>query len=114
MGIQIPLPQGAFYLFPDFNPYREKFQIKSIYTSVELCKKLLEETGVAMLPGNDFGRPPEELTARISYVDFDGTNALETSMQIPIEKELNSTFVNENCSKLVKAFDLLGNWLEGL
>jgi aspartate aminotransferase len=114
MGIDIPLPQGAFYLFPDFEPYKEKLKKQGILTSEDLCKKLLEETKVAILPGSDFGRQPEELTARISYVDFDGTNALKTSMRIPIEKELNSTFVKENCPKLVKAFDLLGDWLAGL
>ncbi|KPK87560.1 MAG: aspartate aminotransferase [Bacteroides sp. SM23_62_1] len=114
MEIDIQLPQGAFYLFPDFNPYRGKLEKYGIYTSGELCKRILEKTGVAMLPGSDFGRPPEELTTRISYVDFDGANALETSGKIPVEKELNSTFMKENCPKLVKAFDLLGDWLAAL
>ncbi len=114
MGISIPLPQGGFYLFPDFNPYREKLERNGIYTSVEMCKKLLIETGIALLPGNAFGRPPEELTARISYVDFDGENALAKSMEADKEKDLNSSFVKENCPKMVKAFDLLGEWLSAL
>jgi aspartate aminotransferase len=40
-------------------------------------RKLLEETGVAVLPGDAFGRDPEELTVRISMVDFDGRMALD-------------------------------------
>ena len=39
-------------------------------------QKLLEDTGVALLPGSVFGRPEDELTARFAYVDFDGAKAL--------------------------------------
>ena len=46
-------------------------------TSRELCERLLVETGVAILPGHEFGRPAEELTARLAYVNFDGEQALE-------------------------------------
>jgi aspartate aminotransferase len=114
MDIHLPLPQGAFYLFPDFQPYREKLEKKNIFNSVELCSELLRETGIAILPGNAFGRPVEELTARISYVDFNGKGALEQSMQIPADKELNSAFVKESCPRLVTAFDRLGDWLASL
>ena len=37
---------------------------------------MLEDTGVALLPGIAFGRPENELTCRLSYVDFDGKNAI--------------------------------------
>ena len=43
-------------------------------------EKLLEETGVAILPGSAFGRPETELTARMAYVDFDGAKML-TALQ---------------------------------
>ncbi len=38
---------------------------------------MLEEAGVAMLPGIDFGHQPDELVARMAYVDFDGRLVLE-------------------------------------
>ncbi len=114
MHIDIPLPQGAFYLFPDFDYYREKLNAKGIYTSVEFCNKLLEETGVAMLPGSDFGRQPEELTARIAYVDFDGRKTLDASMNEFQDNNLNDSFTKNYCPNLVEAFEKMGNWLSDL
>jgi hypothetical protein len=50
-GIECPKPDGAFYLFPNFRNYSEKLRAKNINTGIELTTKLLEETGVALLPG---------------------------------------------------------------
>ena len=114
MNIPIKLPHGAFYLFPNFENYREKLAAKSIFTSHELCNAILNDTGVAMLPGSDFGCKPEILTMRIAYVDFDGKIALEASMLSNNENGLNETFIKTNCSNIVKAFERLGNWLNEL
>ncbi|MBN1340938.1 MAG: aminotransferase class I/II-fold pyridoxal phosphate-dependent enzyme, partial [Bacteroidales bacterium] len=113
MNVTFPEPQGAFYLFPNFEFYRSKLKERGIYTSSELYVRLLDETGVAMLPGSDFGRQPEELTARIAYVDFNGTNALKSASEEYAGATLNGGFVNKNCRKLTDAFDVLGNWLSG-
>jgi aspartate/methionine/tyrosine aminotransferase len=40
-------PQGAFYFFLDFRPLK--------MTSAEVCERLLEEAGVALVPGSAFG-----------------------------------------------------------
>jgi aspartate aminotransferase len=113
LNVTYPKPEGAFYLFPDFEYYREKLKSKGIYTSVELCDRLLEETGVAMLPGNDFGRQPEELTARMAYVDFNGEEALSAAGREGVEI-LDDEFVRKYCPKLIRAFDLLEKWLKSL
>ena len=42
-----------------------------------MCKKILSETGFAMLPGSDFGFKKNKLIARIAFVDFNGTKALK-------------------------------------
>ena len=75
--IDHPQPKGAFYLFPNFEHYRERLAARQIFTSEELCERLLEETGVALLPASDFGFPEEFLAARLSYVDFDGEAAMK-------------------------------------
>ena len=69
-------PEGGFYLFPDFEPLAESLDRRQIGSSAELTRRCLEEAGVAFLPGSCFGRSPEERTARIAYVNFDGTRAL--------------------------------------
>ncbi|MCF8387665.1 MAG: hypothetical protein K9G47_07265 [Bacteroidales bacterium] len=92
----------------------KNFKKKGINTSVELCAAILEETGVAVLPGADFGREPEELTARIAYVDFDGKTALEGAGQLSEGKNFDTFMVKQYCPRLVEAFERIGNWLTEL
>jgi len=51
-------PGGAFYLFIDFSAYLGKsYESKKILTSEELALFLLEQFGVAVVPGEYFGVP---------------------------------------------------------
>ena len=71
----ITLPaEGGFYLFPNFG--RNVKMKGALKTGPSLCQRILEETGVMLLPGSSFGRPVSELTARLCFVDFDGGTAL--------------------------------------
>lgn len=114
INITLPSPKGGFYLFPNFNFYREKLASKGILTSFELCETVLKETGVAFLPGMDFGRQPEELTCRMAYVDFDGELVLEKAMSDYKDKPLDNEFLRNYCPKMIKSLDLLEGWLENL
>ena len=58
MGLQCPMPQGAFYVFPSIK--------HTGMTSEEFCEKLLEKEKVAVVPGNAFGASGEGFV-RISY-----------------------------------------------
>jgi aspartate aminotransferase len=111
-GVSVECPTGAFYLFPDFSLHRAKLESKGIVTSEQLCDRLLEETGVAILPGNAFGRPETELTARLAYVDFDGARVLAASEQIPLDDELNDGFLQTFCRPSIEAVDLICSWIE--
>jgi aspartate aminotransferase len=114
LGVMYPAVHGAFYMFPDFSDYRDKLMKHDVYTSVELCNKLLEDTGIAFLPGTDFGRQPEELTARLAFVDFNGAAALEASRKNNGTKQLESDFVRNYCSNITEALDKLEKWLQDL
>lgn len=110
-GVKTHLPSGAFYLFPDFSACREKLASKGIWNSRQLCETLLEETGVAILPGADFNRPEEELTARLSYVDFDGAQTLLASYRHPLHEPLVEGFTDQYCGKVKQAARLITAWL---
>lgn len=110
-GARVPLPKGAFYLFPDFSPFRRTLKARGIRTSAEMCSALLEETGVALLPGSAFGRSPEELTARLAYVDFDGGATLAASRELPSSAPLGEAFVQQHCGRMVTAVDRLCEWV---
>lgn len=66
-------PGGGFYVFPDFSGFHDRFEAES---SVDFAELVLDETGVAFLPGTAFGRPHTEWSARIAFVNFDGERAL--------------------------------------
>jgi len=110
-GIKISPPHGAFYLFPDFDPFREKLARRKIITSEDLCSALLQETGVAILPGCHFGRPETELTARLAYVDFDGARAMEAADHFDKDKPLDEEFLEAYAPNTLAAVDLIVSWL---
>jgi len=111
-GISVHEPAGAFYLFPDFEAHRESLARRGVRTAPELCERLLEETGVAMLPGTVFGRPSEELTARLAYVDFDGTAALAAADSEP-EGRLDEPFLRAHCGDVLEAIERACAWARG-
>ena len=110
-GVRADRPQGGFYLFPDFSPFADVLRARGITTSTELCARLLQETGVAILPGVEFGRPAEELTARLAYVDFDGARALAAVETLPRDKKLNGEFLLGYCECVLTAVNLICDWV---
>lgn len=64
-GLRFPIPQGAFYIFPDISSYfGKKFNGQLINNSSDLCMYLLDHGHVALVPGDAFGAPD---CVRISY-----------------------------------------------
>jgi len=112
-GVRVHEPVGAFYLFLDFTPFSEKLASRGITDSGSLCDRLLDETGVAILPGEAFERPCEELTARLAYVDFDGAQAITASETIPLEQSLPEDFTELWCHNVVSAVRLITEWVNG-
>lgn len=109
-GGRLPKANGAFYLFPDFTVVRSRFEARGITTSVALTEKLLEETGVATLPGSVFGRPREELTLRLSYVNFNGAAALSA---VDAGETVDEAFVRRHCPETIEAIDRMAAWAAG-
>ena len=99
IGLNCPEPEGAFYLFPDFEPFREKLAARNIHTSTALATQLLEKAKVAVLPGSAFYMSPEHLSVRVSPVDHTGTS-YETG------SEFGQTF-----PKMVEAAQRIGLFL---
>ncbi|KAH7520642.1 hypothetical protein FEM48_Zijuj08G0166600 [Ziziphus jujuba var. spinosa] len=78
-GVKISEPKGAFYLFIDFSSYygaeAEGFGI--IENSESLCRYLLDQSQVALVPGDAFG---DDTCIRISYA------ASLTTLQAAVER----------------------------
>lgn len=99
--------QGGFYLFPRFEAHRERLARRGIHTGPALCERLLEDTGVATLPGSVFGRPQEDLSLRLAYVDFDGAAALAAA-----DVEPDAAFLQRYCPAMVTAAQRLADWVQ--
>ncbi len=108
-GIRTLAPQGAFYLFPDFGPLRDNLSKRGITGSASMCEKLLEATGVAILPGDDFGRAKDELTARLAYVDFDGARALSI-LETDENVQIDENFLATHCPNVANATRRICEW----
>ncbi len=78
-GVNVHNAQGGFYLFPDFSPFIKKLSDRNIFTSEQLTTTLMEEIGIALLPGSAFGMAESSLTTRLAFVDFDGAQIWQAS-----------------------------------
>ena len=63
-GVTCAKPDGAFYLFPVV----EKYYTPQMPDSAAMCTRLLEEAGVALVPGSAFG---DDRCVRFSYAVAD-------------------------------------------
>jgi aspartate aminotransferase len=113
-GVRVNPPLGAFYLFLDFSPMSPRLAARSIHTGRELCERILEDTGVAMLPGAQFGGSRSDLTARLSYVDFDGAACIAASENIPLDESLPDDFVTHYCSRVIEGANRIAGWVQNL
>jgi aspartate aminotransferase len=113
-GIRARPPIGAFYLFLDFSPFAERLASRGVHTGRGLCDCLLEETGVALLSGASFGGARSELTARLSYVDFDGAAALTAGEKIPLGVPLPDDFLAHYCPCVIEGANRIARWVRSL
>ena len=97
-------PQGGFYLMPEF--LNNKFK-----TSSEMCDSILKDTGVALLPGSDFGFNTNKMLARLSFTDFDGQEFME---QIEYNKKVDDVMINKFAPKIVEGVEKLKKWSESI
>ena len=102
--VLINRPQGAFYLMPEF--INKKYK-----NSSKLCEAILKETGVAMLPGSDFGFKPKKMLTRLSYTDFDGT---EFFKNVTDYNSIDDDMIKKYAPNVVEGVSKLSNWAKNL
>lgn len=104
VGLRVHPPQGAFYMLLDFSPFAETLARRGIRTDDTLCQRLLEDCGVALLPGGNFGLPKTALTARLAYVEFDGEAALHGLRDF-------QACIDEHSAKMLEGIAQMAAWL---
>ena len=102
--ININKPQGGFYLMPEF-------LVTKFSTSEEMCSDILKETGVALLPGSDFGFSKERMIARLSFTDFDGNEFMNSIKQ---NKKIDLNLISKLAPKIIEGTKKLKSWSESI
>ncbi|MDC0043833.1 aminotransferase class I/II-fold pyridoxal phosphate-dependent enzyme [Candidatus Pelagibacter sp.] len=100
----ISKPKGGFYLMPEFLN-------KSFPTSSEMCDELLKKTGVALLPGSDFGFDEKKMIARLSFTDFDGHEFMNN---IQNGQRINNDLILKCAPKIFEGVMRLKRWSESI
>lgn len=88
-GLLVPAPQAAFYLYPDFEPWREHLRAsRCISTGADLAGHLLERYGAGVLPASAFGEDPRALRVRMAtgllYGDTDAQREAALTASNPL------------------------------
>jgi aspartate aminotransferase len=66
-GLEVPPPQAAFYVYPDFAPWAGHLGRRhGVTTSEDLARLLLDKYGAGTLPGSAFGEPADALRLRLA------------------------------------------------
>ena len=102
--INVRKPEGGFYLFPEFTNAR-------FDSSSKMCKDILNKTGVALLPGSDFGLNKNIMLARLSFTDFDGLNFLSNTSG---RKKLDNADLKKYAPNIVDGVTALKEWSNSL
>ena len=105
-GLDCQKPQGGFYMLCDFSNVITVSN--EISNSTLLTKKILKDTGFAMLPGSDFGINENHLITRIAFVDFDGKQALDLANN---QSHLSEEFLKKACPNIVNGINELKDWI---
>ena len=95
-------PQGGFYLMPEF--LNKKFT-----NSSKMCDDILNKTGVALLPGSDFGLLQERMIARLSFTDFDGSKFMQS---VKTDTKIDETYLGKYAPRIVSGVKRLKDWVE--
>ena len=102
--VLINKPQGGFYLMPEF--LNKKFK-----SSSEMCDTILNDTGVALLPGSDFGFNETKMLARLSFTDFDGQEFMN---KIEDSQKIENDHIANLAPKIIEGVDKLKKWSESI
>ena len=102
--VLINKPQGGFYLMPEF--LNKRFN-----SSSEMCDSILNDTGVALLPGSDFGFDQKQMIARLSFTDFNGQKFMDG---IKDNEEIDYDKISKLAPKVVEGVNKLKKWSESI
>ena len=86
-----------------------EFFVTKFSTSEEMCSNILKETGVALLPGSDFGFSKKRMIARLSFTDFNGNEFMKN---VEKNKKIDLNLISRFAPKIIEGTKRLKAWVE--
>ena len=115
-GIKLTKPDATFYLLADFNAFSAELRKAKITTSQKLSESLIVHPyHTAIVGGDSLVLERTDFSARIAYVDYNGTKVLQNYLNdIPKTSSERAEFVKNNAPKMVAGIEMIGKFFNDL
>jgi len=106
-GLDVAPPQAAFYLYPDFAPWRAQLKARfGVETGKDLTALLLDRYGAGTLPGSAFGESPSCLRLRLATGQLYGDTAAQREQALAAANPLQLPWIS---AALTRFSDILAD-----
>ena len=115
-GIKLTKPDATFYLLADFNAFSTELRKANITTSQKLSESLIVHPyHTAIVGGDSLVLERTDFSARIAYVDYNGTRVLQNYLNNePKTSSERMEFVKNNAPKMVAGIEMIGRFFKNL
>jgi aspartate aminotransferase len=108
-GLLVPAPHAAFYLYPDFEPWREHLRDRiGITTGSQLARHLLDRYGTGVLPASAFGEDERALRMRVATGLLYGDSDAQREAALGSDDPLSLPWISASLSQLRNVLADLG------
>jgi aspartate aminotransferase len=116
LGIPCAQPDGAFYLFPNFDRWRPALAARGVHTSGDLATYLLDRYRIATLPGTAFGVATDELSLRLasSYLDLETDEKADALLVAYVRGISGEQLMAEHHPHMSAAIQQIGDFIHEL
>ena len=116
IGVNATKPEGTFYLLADFNQHSSELASAAIPTSQRFVESLIQHPyHTAIVGGDSLVLERTDFSARIAYVDYDGTKAYENFKNNPPKSASDEEeFVKTNAPRVISGIKMIESYFENL
>jgi len=115
-GIRLTKPDATFYLLANFNAFSTELRKSKITTSQKLSESLIVHPyHTAIVGGDSLVLERTDFSARIAYVDYNGTKVLQNYLDNkPKTNSERIEFVKNNAPKIVAGIEMISRFFKDL
>ncbi|WP_406312555.1 pyridoxal phosphate-dependent aminotransferase [Streptosporangium sp. NBC_01639] len=106
-GASCRQPTGGFYIYPDFEPVRERLTRRGVTDSASLTQHLLDSYGIAVLGGHHLGDSEKALRVKIATGILYGDTAKEQRQALRAADPLRLPHIVDLLTRIEESFTKL-------